>query len=436
MAPGDCLRFGRGHLLEGSTDVERAGPSTGGRGPGDRFGEGPVDFANPRTVAEAPEGTAVPGGELGVRQPEERPGCQVQHDRAGGGEVGQGVDPPAAGQRSPEAFELPHHGCGDGLTAPFDHRPADRVRGRGEEEPERAGQRLGERRHRVRGDPGEEGSGVGSGEAARQSRSGKKARAAESDHGHGMLGDAAERGEHGVTDGPHVPYQRRHEATISGSVVSQRSGRIGHGSSRDNRSATVQWVRKGKIRLAQGPVQGIEYWLAEERRRKDQRMHGRADVMPETGQRRCLGATASAGDVCTFEHRHRETGLGQGHRGGQAIGPRAHHDDVDLAHQPRRGSSLVVMAAVIPPGLAQCQSPTGSTPSTPGAEQWGTVPCLMGLWRKKRESTRQSTDLLRAISYGHCRARRTTEERGSYRQRPCRPGFSRCMTRRRPPRRH
>ena len=131
-------------------------------GPRDRPVERPVDLEDPRPVAE-PLGTAAgprraagrrrsPRSWRGVDVEQRRPAPAAapssDADPAARHDLAAGVDSSSATSASATA-----------LAAAADHRPADGVGERRQDQPERGTQRAIEAEHRVGGDPGEQGPG-------------------------------------------------------------------------------------------------------------------------------------------------------------------------------------------------------------------------------------------------------------------------------------
>jgi hypothetical protein len=92
-----------------------------------------------------------------------------------------------------------------------------------------------------------------------------------------------------------------------------------------DRRAVVQRVRQHGRRFHHGQ---IEIELTEERRRWDQRVDRRADVVPEPRQRQFSSASAPADRRLTFEDANRSSRLRERDRGCEPVRPGADDDGV------------------------------------------------------------------------------------------------------------
>jgi hypothetical protein len=92
-----------------------------------------------------------------------------------------------------------------------------------------------------------------------------------------------------------------------------------------DRGAVVQRVRQHGRRFHHGQ---IELELTEERRRGDQRVDRRADVVPEPRQRQFGSANAAANRRLAFEDANRSSGLRERDRGCEPVRPGADDDGV------------------------------------------------------------------------------------------------------------
>ena len=110
VAAGRHLGLAGGHFFELAAHVHRHGLPAGRRLPGHGTAEGPVDLADARAVAEAPERRAVGGTEAVLGQVGQVAGGDVEEYGLGRGQVGQALHPPARLHLRPEGAELFHQG--------------------------------------------------------------------------------------------------------------------------------------------------------------------------------------------------------------------------------------------------------------------------------------------------------------------------------------
>ncbi len=153
--------LGRGDLRGGPAEVQRAGATRVGVGPGHATLHGEVDLERRGAVAEASE--LAPHRGRHPRPQDAYGGVRrgVEDDGRGAlgpepGELAHLVEPGDVGagdHPSAEALEQGDHRGGDRLAAALGHRPAGAVPGRAEEQPDRAAQRRVEPVEGVRGDP-------------------------------------------------------------------------------------------------------------------------------------------------------------------------------------------------------------------------------------------------------------------------------------------
>jgi hypothetical protein len=115
------------------------------------------------------------------------------------------------------------------------------------------------------------------------------------------------------------------ELSVGVSIDTQAAcGRLERAVHHDRR-AVVQRVRQRGGRLHHGQ---IELEPTEERRRWNQRVDRRADIVPEPRQRQLSSASAAADRRLTFENANRSAGLRERDRGCEPVRPGADDDGV------------------------------------------------------------------------------------------------------------
>ena len=105
---------------------------------------------------------------------------------------------------------------------------------------------------------------------------------------------------------------------------------------------------------------------AEERRGDRHRMHGRAEVVPEAGERHLGGPGAAADRLAALDDRDRQPGAGERHRGGEAVRAGAHDQRVGDPHRRRatgRDAGIPRSSPAAPLGT------TGGTPVCRGTRR-------------------------------------------------------------------
>jgi hypothetical protein len=115
------------------------------------------------------------------------------------------------------------------------------------------------------------------------------------------------------------------ELSVSVSIYTQTAcGRLER-AMHDDRRSVVQRVRQRGWRFHHGQ---IELEPTEERRRWDERVDRRADVVPEPRQRQFSSASSTADRRLTFEDANRSSGLRERYRSCEPVRPGADDDGV------------------------------------------------------------------------------------------------------------
>lgn len=138
-------------------------------------------------------------------------------------------------------------------------------------------------------------------------------------------------GQEQIDDGTGASGQGGHDAGPARAVGAEVLGGAGDAAPCRCRAAVGQGVRVGHVGLQQPYAAGFQAELAEERGGGCHRVDCRADVVRyvEVEQRR--GAQTAADGVGLLEQGDLESGSGEGHCGGEAVGPGA--DDRGIGHE-------------------------------------------------------------------------------------------------------
>ena len=148
------------------------------------------------------------------------------------------------------------------------------------------------------------------------------------------LGHAAGRrtaqlaGEEEVDDVAPVLDQRPEQPPIGRAVGAQPVGGLLERPERHRRPPAVERVGVADLRVHEPHAAAGQVELAEERRGRGHRLHGRAHVVRVTGAGQLLGPHAAAGTVGPLDHLHPQPGRGQAQGSGQPVRPRADDDGV------------------------------------------------------------------------------------------------------------
>jgi hypothetical protein len=215
---------------------------------------------------------------------------------------------------------------GDRLRAASRKRPPADMRQHEQDERERCGRTLLEGKHGVCADAGEERlCGVGPEPSRRNALYGLEARRCEARNGQWMTRDVQERREQRSFE--HGPRSDRpgEKLSVGVSVDTQATCSRLERAVHHNCGSVVQRVRQRGWRLHHGQ---IELEPTEERRRRDERVDRRADVVPEPRQRQFSGASAAADRRLTFEDANRSSRLRERNRSCEPVRPGADDDGV------------------------------------------------------------------------------------------------------------
>jgi hypothetical protein len=317
------LGLGRRDLLERAAQVQGPGPAAVLVGPGHRTGQREVHLADAGAVAEPAQPGPVPAGQPVAGQLQQRLGRDVEQDRLGGRELAQRAHPAAGLDAAAQVTQGSRHRVGDPGTPARHHRPAHRVRQPGQHQPHAGGGHRGERHHGVSRGAGQDRAGLVGVPAPGHHRGGQDRAAAEVRGGERVGRRGAQRGQDGLADLVHVGGQGAEQAAVGAFVGAEAGGRLGYRPGHHRGPAAVEGVREldlgeGQLDPALGQAEALE-----ERRGDGERVGGRADVVPEAGQRQLLGPAAAADRRRALDELHRDSGGGQGQRGREAVGPAA-----------------------------------------------------------------------------------------------------------------
>jgi hypothetical protein len=193
-------------------------------------------------------------------------------------------------------------------------------------ERKRGGRTLLEGKHGVCADAGEERPcGVGPEPSRRNALYGLEAGRCEARKRQWMTWDVHERREQ--RSFKHGPGSDRpgKELSVGVSIDTQAACSRLERAVHDDRRSVVQRVRQRGWRFHHGQ---IELEPTEERRRRDERVDRRADIVPEPRQRQFSGASAPADRRLTFEDANRSSGLRERYRSCEPVRPGADDDGV------------------------------------------------------------------------------------------------------------
>ena len=258
----------------------------------------------------------------------------VEHEDARGWELVERFDPPARDDLAAQGAELGSERVCDGLGAAAGEGPPDGMRRGAQEEPDRGGERLLQRQHRMRRQPREESAGrLVPERTLRETAGGARRSQPEAGEGQRMTGHTQQRAQQLRRQPVPVAHQRRHQPAVGGPVRPERGrGRVERAVEYGRRPA-VQGVGERQLRVDPRQAVPLQRQGAEERRADGQRVDRRTDVMHEARQRQFLRARAAADGVLRLEHGHGAPGAGQGDRGAEAVGARTDHHCVVRRHR-------------------------------------------------------------------------------------------------------
>ena len=317
------------HLGERAPEMHGPGPPADLGAPGDRAGERPVDLAHARPVAKAPELPAVAVGKGVAGHVDERRWATCRGPPPSRGGAPTASRPTARSRSSHRAsparrsapsvmVELPPATTGQptAWAVRASRVPKALVSGAVSD---------------IEWAPTPASSALASSDSNRRTshcmgiRPGRPNRARAT----GWLGNRAERSQHLVGDGLAVPHQRLHQPPVGGPVGPERRPP----SPRGTGTQPPRWSRRWAGRTAPSG------WQRASRRpsKAGWRKNGDTSTIGWTAEHtswRKPGTVRSSvrhpppGSLGTFDHRHRQTGAGQGHRGGQPVRSRPHHHHV------------------------------------------------------------------------------------------------------------
>ena len=241
--------FRSADFVEGAADMDGAGFSAIGVGPGDGFRERVVDFEDAGAMAVAFEAAAVGRGEGVAGDLGEVFGGGVEEDGAAGGEVGEGVDAPVGDEFAAVVFEDAGEGGGDGLGAAFGDGPADCVGAELQHEGDGGSEGGFEGKDAVGGVAGEEGAGFGGteGEAGEEAGGGEGTEA-EGGHLEGVGGELEGR-EDVAVEGGGVLNEGIEEEVVGGAIEAEGFGGLVEGAVEDSGVAVFEGMGEGEVRV-------------------------------------------------------------------------------------------------------------------------------------------------------------------------------------------
>ena len=167
------------------------------------------------------------------------------------------------------------------------------------------------------------------GEAARGQASARHQRGArEATKCERVSGEVHQWGEHGRLKTLPVFDRPSNQTRVGLAVVTQRRNGVGEGRMQHHRRAVVEWVGEGCGRVDELQTVLRQGQRSKERRADRHRMHRRAHVVHEAGQRQ-LGAAGAATDrVARLLDEHRQAGLRERDRSREPVRPGPHHHRV------------------------------------------------------------------------------------------------------------
>ena len=226
---------------------------------------------------------------------------------------------------SAKRFEIGCERVADALRASFRNRPADGVRGGAKHPSERGGSPKFRGQDGVRGDPGEESSGMRFPERdARREQSGPERQRAESRKEQWMRREMQRRDDVLRQIRPAI-HHRPHEPLITGADCGLFDGAL----QRDGAAIIERMAERSR---GMDPFEAVfrERKRLERRRADRHGMRGRADVVQKSGQRERGGARSASNGGLRLKHCNPQAGASQNNRRGQSVGPGA--DDERVLH--------------------------------------------------------------------------------------------------------
>ena len=183
-----------------------------------------------------------------------------------------------------------------------------------------------------------------------------------------MGGHVAHGAQKGGQDLVQVPDEGREELGVGAPV---RSRAHGPRPRRPARRDTARVPPRGWAK-ATGGVSSRTPWadeidVPEGGRGQQQRVHRRADVVAEAGQRQRGGAAAASGLVGCLVDVDRQAGAGQEERGDQPVGARTHDDGIRRPHRADHSFTVKVSAAPMTGTGLSAKRQTVRSTSTVGA---------------------------------------------------------------------
>ncbi len=324
------LALGGDGLRKGADDVDRPGPPRGLFAPGDPALDREVDLEGAGPVLVAPIGAGDPGGQPLTGEVGDGAGRQVEDDRVGRGQLGQGAHRPTGLDRAAVLADHRGEGVGDRLRAAAGDGPAVTMPGADQRHRHRRAERPVERAEGVGGDAAEQRPRRLGVEAACQRRRRRQRRQAEAGQ--------QERVPWRVQNRPHEILAERVEARGGRAEATLPAGPGGTEPGRglvdraEDRRPVAAVERVGDVDLGPGPLEAVALEAERgQRRRPDRhRVDRRALVVDEPGHGHFRAAGAAADRRCGLDHGHRDAAAGQRRRAGQAVGAGA--DDDRVAH--------------------------------------------------------------------------------------------------------
>ena len=266
ICPAATARSPAAICAESAAEMDGAGVREIRVMPRNRPVERPIHLADARAVAEPLQAQGVPGRRAVARDRHQLPRGDVEEDGAHRRQVGEAPHRGAGDHLPAEATDLPDEGIRQPLGAAQDDRPADRVCGDGQDQPERGapqGLQGNDRMGRKRAE--ERPRRLLAERQAGQSPGWEQSRRPEPGGGDDMAGGPRD----GTQDPGHeslgVQRQRADQASPGGPVTAQPGCRLVDRSMKQDRAVRGEDMGRGHVRVRQRHAERSEVQRAEER---------------------------------------------------------------------------------------------------------------------------------------------------------------------------
>jgi hypothetical protein len=255
---------GGGHLGEGAAQVDGPRAPALGSAPRNRTCERVVHLENPRTGPEGPQLAPVVGRQAVS-------GDALQRRRRGVEQIGaqmtqllDRLDPLIGHELTAARTQRGHQGLGELLRPAARERPPGGVGGAGEDEGHRRGERLVERDHGVRGEPGDERAGLFGAEGVDQAARGPQRRDPEPGEEEWMARQMENRLEGLVQERAEACLERRDQPAVGGAVLPQGLDGVIERPREDRRAPVIERVRQREVRVNPLEPMRLQVQLPEE----------------------------------------------------------------------------------------------------------------------------------------------------------------------------